>query len=154
MRATECLPCWPAYNQYGWTSLLKPQATTSQYSLAAPPLKATCVKCKQSYLLHHLGRERERLLSSWARRVDPLQDGDRPPTHHLCCQDAQQTLRHCCHRQQGGSQSTAAAPGYEWRPQSPLSGKKPEAKLQDAQRLRRKPQRSRRPRKHKQGGNY
>ena len=96
------------------------------------------VLCKQqSYLLHHLTTWRERLLSSWARRVDPLQDGDRPPTHHLCCQEAQQTLRHCCRRDQGGkSQSTAAAPGDEWRPQSPLSGKKPEAKLQVAWRLR------------------
>merc|ERR1712014_159721 len=42
------------------------------------------VLCKQqSYLLQHLTTWRERLLSSLARRVDPLQDGDRPPAHHL-----------------------------------------------------------------------
>ena len=77
---------------------------------------------------------------------------DLPPTTSAA-KKAQQTLRHCCHQDQGGRQSTAAALGNEWRPQSPLSGKKPEAKLQDARRLRRKPLRSRRPR-HKQGGKY
>merc|ERR1719370_1424140 len=64
-------------------SSLKPQATTSQYSLAAPPLKATCVKCKQSYLLHHLTTWRERgtpLLLSKEGLILSKTQIDLPPT--------------------------------------------------------------------------
>merc|ERR1712107_507938 len=69
-------------------------------------------------------------------RVDPLQDGDRPPANKEADNRALQQL-----------QATSEDHKVHSVEKSPRQ-------LQDARRLRRKPPRSRRPRKHKQGGNY
>jgi len=114
------------------------------------------VLCKQqSYLLHHLNTGRERLLSSSEQvRVDPLQDGDRPPAHHLSAA-----------KKHSRPSATAAATTKEAKVRALQqlratsedhkvhSVEKSPRQLQDARRLRRKNPRSRRPR-HKQGGNY
>merc|ERR1712107_583644 len=87
-------------------------------------------------------------------RVDPLQDGDRPPAHHLSA----------AKKHSRPSATAAATKEAKVRALQQLRAKSEDHKvhsveksprqLQDARRLRRKPPRSRRPRKHKQGGNY
>merc|ERR1712107_921374 len=87
-------------------------------------------------------------------RVDPLQDGDRPPAHHLSAA-----------KKHSRPSATAAAATKEAKVRALQqlratsdhkvhSVEKSPRQLQDARRLRRKNPRSRRPRKHKQGGNY
>jgi len=87
-------------------------------------------------------------------RVDPLQDGDRPPANHLSA----------AKKHSRPSATAAATKEAKVRALQQLratsedhkvhSVEKSPRQLQDARRLRRKTPRSRRPRKHKQGGNY
>ena len=87
-------------------------------------------------------------------RVDPLQDGDRPPAHHLSA----------AKKHSRPSATAATTKEAKVRALQQLratsedhkvhSVEKSPRQLQDARRLRRKNPRSRRPRKHKQGGNY
>ena len=86
-------------------------------------------------------------------RVDPLQDGDRPPAHHLSA----------AKKHSRPSATAATTKEAKVRALQQLratsedhkvhSVEKSPRQLQDARRLRRKNPRSRRPR-HKQGGNY
>merc|ERR1719370_1854808 len=132
-------------------SSLKPQATTSQYSLAAPPLKATCVKCKQSYLLHHLTTWRKRgtpLLLSKEGLILSKTEIDLPPTtsaakkHSRPSTTAAATTKEADRALQQLRATSETTKSTQWK-KAPGSC--------NARRLRRKPTRSRRPR-HKQGG--
>merc|ERR1712203_158601 len=85
-------------------------------------------------------------------RVDPLQDGDRPPAHPLCCQKSTADPRPLLPPPPRRQTEHCSSSGRRVKTTKSTQWKKAPGSC-NARRLRRKPTRSRRPR-HKQGGNY